>query len=60
MTGRFIAAEAGAALDALVSRLTAAASRLGKTRARSRDLSRRSDETRWRRAELVWPLFPKG
>lgn len=60
MNRHFIAAEAGKSLDALASRLTAAASSLGKAHARSRRLARRDDETRWRRADLVWPLFPKG
>jgi hypothetical protein len=50
---------AGIAFDALAARLTARASRLAVARATTRLLAARQDESRWRRAALVWPLFGK-
>lgn len=43
----------------LVARLTASASTLATAQAKVRLLTRRNDTRRWRRAELLWPLFTK-
>lgn len=55
-----IAANARNAFDALAARLMARAAVLARASAETRLLARRHDETRWRRARLLWPLFTKG
>lgn len=55
-----IAADADAAFDSLARRLIDRATTLAAARAETRQLTERRDETRWRRADLVWPLFGKG
>lgn len=57
MSGRLIATVAGNGFEALAARLTARAAALAEARARSRALEARADESRWRRAGLLWPLF---
>lgn len=47
------------AFDALAARLAARAGKLAAAHAASRLLAARRDESRWRRASLVWPLFGK-
>lgn len=46
--------------DRLAQRLTARAKALGDAHAESRRLERQGDETRWRRADLLWPTTAKG
>jgi hypothetical protein len=60
MSAALIKASAGAALDALPSRLIEKAAALATAHGRTRLLARRQDERRWRRAGLLWPLFAKG
>lgn len=55
-----IAADADAAFEGLARRLTERARMLAAARAETRRLTERRDEKRWRRADLVWPLFGKG
>lgn len=47
-------------LAALLSRMTAAAQRLGEAQVQTRHLAKRDPARRWRRAALLWPLFTKG
>lgn len=44
----------------LAERLTRRAEALAEAHAESRKLAAQGNETRWRRAALVWPLFAKG
>lgn len=60
MSGPMIAADAGAAFAALSKRLAERARLLAKARLATRRLAAARNETRWRRADLVWPLFAKG
>jgi hypothetical protein len=46
--------------EGLARRLAARAGRLAAAHAAARLLAARNDESRWRRAGLVWPLFAKG
>ncbi len=46
--------------DALARRLTLRAGTLAVAWATSRRLAARRDDTRWRNAGLLWPLFAKG
>ena len=55
-----IAAQARDAFDALAARLASRAAVLAQASAETTLLARRQDETRWRRARLLWPLFTKG
>lgn len=55
-----IAADAEAAFDDLARRLAARAAALAAAHAQAHHLAARRDESRWRRADLVWPLFAKG
>jgi hypothetical protein len=59
MSGTF-AADADTAFDDLARRLAARAAALAAAHAQARHLAARRDESRWRRADLVWPLFAKG
>ncbi|KPH57579.1 hypothetical protein ACLIMP_02235 [Novosphingobium aerophilum] len=59
MTG-MISADAGPSLAALFRRLASRAEALAAAHAEARRMAARGDETRWRRADLVWPLFAKG
>lgn len=54
-----ITAQPDPPFDSLVARLTAKALALTKVRAERRALARSGDAARWRRADLVWPLFAK-
>jgi hypothetical protein len=46
--------------DGLIARLTAWAKALGEARATAILLSRRgAGHSRWRRADLIWPMFTK-
>lgn len=56
MSGSLIAARAD--FDALAARLTARARQLAAARLQARAMA--GDERRWRRADLLWPLFAKG
>ena len=56
MTRSLLEVDAGKALDGLASRLIARATALATAHVRYP----RQDETRWRRAGLLWPLFAKG
>jgi len=47
-------------LAQLADRLTAQAARLAEAAADNRLRAKRSDPIRWRRPELLWPLFSKG
>lgn len=60
MSRGLIRADADTALDRLTRSLTAKAALLATARIRSRLLARRNDDSRWRRANLVWPLFASG
>lgn len=51
---------ARAVFDDLARRLVVRAETLAAARAETRRLASRGDESRWRRADLVWPLFAKG
>ncbi len=53
-------ARPGEAFAALAPRLVARAERLARAAAEMRARARHDDEGRWRRADLVWPQFPKG
>ena len=55
-----IDADATRAFDALARRLERRAVTLAAARTRSALLARRNDPLRWRRAQLLWPLFAKG
>lgn len=46
-------------MSRLASRLAARAARLAEAAAESRYRARRGDEFRWRRSDLLWPLFSK-
>jgi hypothetical protein len=46
--------------DDFARRLVSRAETLAAARAETRRLAARGDESRWRRADLVWPLFAKG
>jgi hypothetical protein len=48
------------AFGAIAARLAERAGKLAIASATSRVLAARKDESRWRRAGLVWPLFAKG
>ncbi len=47
-------------LPRLASRLTARAASLAAAAAENQARRSRRDPVRWRRAELLWPLFSKG
>lgn len=47
-------------LAALARRLSNRANQLAEAAAENRLHTRRRDPVRWRRAELLWPLFWKG
>ncbi len=47
-------------LASLAKRLSARADRLGEAAAENRARARRHDPGRWRKSELLWPLFGKG
>lgn len=49
---------AGTDFAALAARLARRAAALADARLRTRSLG--GDESRWRRAGLLWPLFTKG
>ena len=55
-----IEANARSPFDALEVRLELQAAELAKARAREALLARQQDARRWRRADLLWPLFAKG
>lgn len=55
-----IDAEASRGFDAWATQLERKAVALAEARARSALLARREDARRWRRAQLLWPLFAKG
>lgn len=44
----------------LANRLSARAARLAEAAVENRTRARRRDPLRWRRADLLWPLFWKG
>jgi hypothetical protein len=46
--------------DALAARLAARAGTLAVAHTTALLLAARQDARRWRRADLVWPLFAKG
>jgi hypothetical protein len=46
--------------DALAARLAARAGTLAVAHATALLLAARQDARRWRRADLIWPLFAKG
>lgn len=52
--------EAETDFDALARRLAAKAGTLAAAWAARRRLDANNDESRWRHAGLVWPLFAKG
>ncbi|MCT2399204.1 hypothetical protein [Novosphingobium mangrovi (ex Huang et al. 2023)] len=58
MSGGLI--EASADFGALAARLIQHARTLANAHLQTRALAARNDETRWRRAGLLWPLFTKG
>ncbi|TCM16961.1 hypothetical protein EDF56_10673 [Novosphingobium sp. PhB165] len=60
MSTPMIAADADKAFDDLAQRLTARAAALAAAHAETQEFTAREDESRWRRADLVWPLFAKG
>ncbi|WP_395329955.1 hypothetical protein WBP06_16600 [Novosphingobium sp. BL-8H] len=60
MSRPMIAADADKAFDALARRLATRAAALATAYAETQALIARADESRWRRAGLVWPLFAKG
>jgi hypothetical protein len=47
-------------LPRLASRLSARAASLAAATAENHSRRRRQDPVRWRRADLLWPLFSKG
>lgn len=49
---------AGGYTAALAARLAAKAAALAQAAAENRVRSRRADGSRWRKARLIWPLFP--
>ncbi len=49
-----------AAFDRLALRLTRTAAAMAVAAVTSRRLARKADPTRWRRADLLWPIFTKG
>ena len=46
-------------MRAVILQLTAKAAALGRARAEIARRSAAADDTRWRRARLLWPLFTK-
>ena len=58
MSGGLI--EAGTNFAAFAARLTQRARTLATAHLQARVLAAQGDETRWRRADLLWPLFTKG
>ncbi|WP_157081247.1 hypothetical protein [Novosphingobium naphthalenivorans] len=58
MSGRLI--EAATDFGALAARLTQRARTLAAAHLQARVLAAQGNETRWRRAGLLWPLFTKG
>ncbi|WP_395392235.1 hypothetical protein WBP07_14920 [Novosphingobium sp. BL-8A] len=60
MSKPMIAAEADTAFDDLARRLATRAAALATAQAETQALAGRDDEGRWRRPDLVWPLFAKG
>ncbi len=50
----------GDAFDRLTARLTRKASALAASTASARHLVLKDDPARWRRADLLWPLFTRG
>lgn len=52
--------EADTNFDSLAARLTQRARALGAAWLQSRAMAARADARRWRRADLLWPLFTKG
>ncbi len=52
--------EAETDFDALARRLASKAGTLAVAWATRHRLDARNDESRWRHAALVWPLFAKG
>ena len=55
-----IATDADAALTALLARLKRQAAALAEARAEAARMARRDDARRWRRPDLLWPLFTRG
>lgn len=55
-----ITTDAAVSFGELAARLTKRARILAEAHAAARRLETRQDESRWRRAGLVWPLFAKG
>lgn len=55
-----VQADATASFAALDRRLAERAEKIAAAHAEMRALTTRGDESRWRRADLVWPLFAKG
>ena len=55
-----IAAAPELPLGELAERLAKQAETLAAAHAEAALLARRRNPSRWRRADLVWPLFPKG
>lgn len=47
-------------VEALAARLEERAATLAAAVTEEAALARRQDQSRWRRADLVWPLFQKG
>lgn len=60
MSSGLIETRVGKAFDALARRLAARAAAIATAHAETQSLTARGDESRWRRADLVWPLFAKG
>ena len=64
MSSGLIETRVDKAFDALARRLTARAAAIAMAltaaSAETQALAARGDESRWRRADLVWPLFAKG
>ncbi|MCJ2178677.1 hypothetical protein [Novosphingobium album (ex Hu et al. 2023)] len=58
MSGAWIGVRAG--FDALATQLVRRARTLAAAHLQTRVLAARGDETRWRRPDLIWPLFTKG
>ncbi len=60
MSRTLVTADAAAGFDTLAQRLADRAEALATARAAERALAARGEESGWRRADLVWPLFTKG
>jgi hypothetical protein len=52
-----IETDASPAFEALAGRLEQQAAALAEARAQASQLARTNDPARWRRPDLVWPIF---